>query len=609
MKPNFILISLVIIFSSVYYSYSQSGEHHSVTTKALLGEATVFFTGAELVHTATVTLVSGENSVEIGGLSPAIDISSLRIKAGDGVMISSYDFKIEQLATEKIAAPTVKVLRDSVELVRNEIQKLDISIKINNQMLALLKSGVDSNISGTDQWVNMDELVESIESYRSKAGELELEGIELTAKRAELGEKLQRLATNYSLETVKWSKKEGVLSLNVAAPVRTGTTFTLTYFTNEAYWTPFYDINIGDIDSPVEFSMKSRVVQTTGLDWEKVKLTLSTTVPSRGNTAPLFSTWFLEPVSPEIRAGGSRLYKAAPTVQNSYSYAEEAADEVMAMAYGSQRQSSEPIYIINGIPATASDFASIDPDMILSVDVLKDSDAAVYGAAGNNGVVVVTTKSSVRDYVSVDDNTTGVVYNIDLLYTIPGNGREQIIELGKKEASARFKYYCAPRLDAETFLIAEIADWSRLGFLSGKANITFDGTYLGETYIDASSTHENLTLTLGTDKRVVVTREKLDDFSSRKTLANDIQQVFAYKLTVRNNNTKPVDMVLKEQYPRSTSKDIEVTLLTKETTPWTFDNEEVGVLTWEEPLQPGETRTYRISYQVKYPKNVTLNLR
>ena len=59
--------------------------------------------------------------------------------------------------------------------------------------------------------------------------------------------------------------------------------------------------------------------------------------------------------------------------------------------YGSNL-SSEPIYIVNG--TKVPDLSSIDPNDIENIEVLKDAaSAAIYGAEGANGVVIVTTKS------------------------------------------------------------------------------------------------------------------------------------------------------------------------------------------------------------------------
>jgi TonB-linked SusC/RagA family outer membrane protein len=67
---------------------------------------------------------------------------------------------------------------------------------------------------------------------------------------------------------------------------------------------------------------------------------------------------------------------------------------------------SEPLYVIDGIPAaqgtrsddpTQNPLNSIDPSEIESINILKDASAtAIYGARGANGVVLVTTRSGAR---------------------------------------------------------------------------------------------------------------------------------------------------------------------------------------------------------------------
>jgi TonB-linked SusC/RagA family outer membrane protein len=53
--------------------------------------------------------------------------------------------------------------------------------------------------------------------------------------------------------------------------------------------------------------------------------------------------------------------------------------------------SSEPLYVVDGVPTT--DTRSINPADIETISVLKDaSSAAIYGAQGANGVVLITTK-------------------------------------------------------------------------------------------------------------------------------------------------------------------------------------------------------------------------
>ena len=535
------------LLATVTFALAQS----SKTIPSKLEEATVFFRGAELTHTAAATLVKGDNELLVEGLSPNVDVNSLKIKTTNNVVVSAFEFSIDYLSWAKASVPALKKIEDSIRIYQADLDKVNIDIKINTSMMAQLQAGITKNVSGSEKGLGIDELMKAMDYYKSKSEAMEMSQVAFLQKKRQLEESIQRLRLQLNQESVKGNKTSGVLKLTLTALAATPTSLTITYYTPNASWLPYYDINIATIDKPVVIIGKSKVRQTTGLDWERIKLRLSTSTPSNGKVAPLFSTWFLEPIRPMVRAAYA---SGKAMMQNSYSY--DMAAPVMA-------------------------------------EMVIDAEEA--------------SPITMDDFVTQSEQLVNRVYAIDLPYTIPGNGKEQSIELQKKEATAEYRYYCAPKLDTETYLLAELLEWEKLELLNGRANLTYDDTYVGETYIDATSTHAKLSLTLGTDKRVSVKREKLQDYSSTRFLGSDIQQVFTYKLTVKNNQNRPVKMTLKEQYPISTQKNIEVTLR-KETTPWSAHNEEVGVITWEEELAAGETKTYQISYGVKYPKDMSLNL-
>lgn len=80
-----------------------------------------------------------------------------------------------------------------------------------------------------------------------------------------------------------------------------------------------------------------------------------------------------------------------------------ALQEIRIRGIGSINASSEPLYVIDGIPANTGDFsrntttsnalAGLNPNDIESVSVLKDASAAsLYGSRAANGVILITTK-------------------------------------------------------------------------------------------------------------------------------------------------------------------------------------------------------------------------
>jgi len=69
-------------------------------------------------------------------------------------------------------------------------------------------------------------------------------------------------------------------------------------------------------------------------------------------------------------------------IRNSTTFAGAAAVGVTA----------DPLYVIDNIIVTKQDFDNLDASMVESITFLKDASAAIYGAAGAKGVVLVTTK-------------------------------------------------------------------------------------------------------------------------------------------------------------------------------------------------------------------------
>lgn len=62
-----------------------------------------------------------------------------------------------------------------------------------------------------------------------------------------------------------------------------------------------------------------------------------------------------------------------------------------------------PLYVIDGVSGGSID--NINPNDIESIEVLKDaSSTAIYGSAGANGVIIVTTKQGVKGKVQIDFN-------------------------------------------------------------------------------------------------------------------------------------------------------------------------------------------------------------
>ena len=412
----------------------------------------------------------------------------------------------------------------------------------------------------------------------------------------------------------KNAKTFGKIILQLNCAVEGKYDFNISYVTPNAYWTPFYDLRADNIKSPLKLIYRAKIFQTTGIDWKQVKLSLSTSTPTQTGNAPIFKSWFLSYINPvayynKTLSMSNSIQSFAPGYTLDGKIATAQLNEVVVTGYGAGRSKNlnqSPIYIVNGTEMPASEYQKLNTNAIKNIEVLKAEDAeGIYGSRAGNGVVLVNLKDGLDDYISVSDKELNIVFDIDLPYDVPTNGKAQTAVLKEYEVPAVYKFYAVPKLDKDVFLLAEIADWEKLNLLPGEANIIFEGTYIGKSFIDPSSTQDTLNLTMGRDKRVVVKREKLVDFSSVKFLGANKKQVFTYEITVKNNKKDSIDILVKDQYPISQNKEVEVELLEKSDA---ANNEEIGVLTWKLKLAPGGVKKLKVSYSVKYPKDKVLNL-
>lgn len=213
------------------------------------------------------------------------------------------------------------------------------------------------------------------------------------------------------------------------------------------------------------------------------------------------------------------------------------------------------------------------------------------------------TKASMSDFTTVTENQLNISFEIDVPYDILSNNKAHSVAMKDLKLPATFRYYAVPKLDKDAYLLAEISDYGKFNLLPGEANVLFEGLYVGKTFINPNETADTLMLSMGKDKKISIKREKIADRSGTKFLSNFKEQSFTYDITIRNNKKESIFLTLKDQYPLSTDEKITVELTERD---GGRVNAETGIITWDFKLNAGETLKKRISYKVKYPKDMSI---
>ncbi len=262
---------------------------------------------------------------------------------------------------------------------------------------------------------------------------------------------------------------------------------------------------------------------------------------------------------------------------------------------------SKPLYIIDGIPVAGFEEGDLDMNEIQSVEVLKNASAtAIYGSRGNNGVVVITTKKS-----NLQDDVTSTKFIIKKAYSIVSDGDITAIEINTFKLNAKYEYFAAPIVNENVFLTSTFSDWEQYNLLPGEASVYFKGTYAGKTTIDPYTTKREMTVSLGIDQNITVTRKQNKDFKSKSFTGSNRVLDRVYDLEIKNNKAVTIDLKLMDRVPISQNKDIKVDDVV--TNSASYDDKK-GLLTWNLKLAPQERKKESFSFQVKYPKYKRISL-
>ena len=515
-----------------------------IFTQAKIKQATVYFTGAELTHTASANIPKGTSELVIKNVANILSEETIRVLAPSNVTVLSAQFTnqyMEEYEAER-HIPALKRVQDSLALLDSQLKKYRNERYSKEKTVAFLDG--NNTLQGNQDGLVLADIPKVMDYYTAKRIEL-LNSIDgLKEKEEQLTSAITRLNAKLDVSASKHENlSNGKIILQLMSPIAQKADFQLSYLTKRATWYPFYELRADKLSDPIHLLYKAQITQNTGVDWKGIRLSLSSGNPNQSNQYPVLKTWF-------VRLGTPYNFENAKMVLRS---------NVAPMGDLSRKKIAKDEYL---------------------------------------------EEATMGNYTELSENQLSLSFDIDIPYDILSNGKAHSISLQELNLKAEYRYYAAPRVDKQVYLVAAIEDYSKYNLLPGEANIVFEGLYVGKTYIDPNQTDDKLTITMGNDKKVSVKREKIADKSQTKFISSYKEQTFTYDILLRNNKKEPISLVLKDQYPVSTEKDIEVELL--ESTRASQD-EQTHILTWELTLKPNETKTFRISYKLKYPKDKTVN--
>ncbi len=435
----------------------------------------------------------------------------------------------------------IKVMEDSLDFLKYKKKDIENKIEVYKAEEVILLA--NKSIGGDQSGVSVTALKEVMNYFRSKLNEIKSKELELSKSLVDINESINRIQNQLNSLRTKRNNPTSEVVVKVLAKEKTKAILELKYVIYNAGWTPEYDLRAIDINNPVQLNYKAKVFQSSGEDWKDVRLTISTGNPQISGVKPEIYPWYISFYEPpQMTIRGARSQPMAKVVYD-------------------------------------------------EVEIMELDDVVMTEA---KEVMFETTTSQ-----------TSVEFNIDIPYTIPADGKAYTVQINEFSLNAEYNYYAAPKLIESAFLLAQITGWEQYNFLQGSASIFFEGTYVGNSSIDPQNTNDTLDISLGRDESIIISRTKIKDFESQRVIGVNKKETYGYEIEIRNNKNTNISIIIDDQFPISTNKDIEVEQIEKSGAKY---NETSGKLSWEFDLKSRESKKLEMKYSVKYPKNKRIEL-
>jgi Domain of unknown function (DUF4139)/N-terminal domain of unknown function (DUF4140) len=608
-----LLMAVTIFFVAI----AANAEDQKIESK--VQKVVVFLNGAQVTRTAMVNVNAGTSTLVFGNVSPDIDVQSIQVHSSGEFTILSVKHEMNYL-NEQVKQKRVEDLKAQQKALRDKIVLKSSFLSIYEEEANMLRK--NQVITGQNASLDIiklkqaldfqtEQLVDLKKKEQAVNDEVELLDIELQKYNRQIADIMKGSSTATSNILVTVSSKSNLQSQ-----------FTLKYVVHNASWYPTYDIRAKDVNSPISISYKANVSQHSGEEWKNIKLTLSTGNPTVSGSKPELNPYFLNfgmyyrpldgaitnthgkvvgsddglpIIGVTIRVKGTSM-GTVTDINGNFSLQLPNNAQTLVFSYIG--------YVTQEVPITSN---LIHVRLNPAESHLSEVVVTGYSTSASSDVEYKSTdKPKVKEYVSTipiavaqTENQTNVEFNIDNPYSVPSDGKQYTVEINQLDLNASYQYAVAPKLSTDVFLTAKLTDWNKYNFLSGEANLFFEGTFIGKSLINTNATTDTLNLSLGADKNIVVTRKSLKDLTERQSLGSNKKDTRDWQIEIKNRKNQTINLLVEDQVPVSQNSSIEVE--TQELSGGQLDKL-TGKVIWSFALKVQDDKKVELKYQVKYPK-------
>jgi len=550
-------------------------------------EAVTVYRGQALITRAiAVDVPAGLTEVVVPGLPAEVIGSSLTASTEGDLQIQAVRYRVRAIMDSP--REDVAKLNAAIQDVNKVLRKNAAAMALVSQKQAYLtnlesfssEKAKDDLNKGTLNGESLEKLSDYIFKQRAELSTQAFDLAEETQTQKAKLDLLQRQLAELVASGTK-TDREAVIFINRkeagAAALK------LNYLVQGANWTPSYNLRSEGPGKDVGLEYYALVQQTSGEDWNGVKLTLSTAMPTMTAEAPILTPLWVSlaggPAGPDFGFVGG----VGGGGQMSVNEAQREITSNMSKAMSGRKPQAQPGERLNEDWA-ANKYAN----QLQLLDLV-----------GSREALLANPKDSL-----IAGGALAVTYALPGELSLASRDDQQMVRIASLKLKGDFYYLGVPVLTPYVYQQADIVNTSDVALLSGQVSSYMDGQFTGTGRIPIVARGQSFTVGFGVDTQLRARRELVD--KSDATQGGNKLLTFKYRLALDNYKDKAVTIRVLDRLPDPKNADIKVTLGTptikiSEDPLYLSTLRKSGILRWdvEVPAKSSGDKAKTIDYDFK----------
>jgi uncharacterized protein (TIGR02231 family) len=497
-----------------------------------VGNHRIFVEKLPMVVIPESVRVSGQGMAKVQIAS--VDVRRSFYERPPVARVREIEDKILELSDQK------QVLQDEDSILRAQKEYLD-GLRMATAQYA---KGLARGKTKIEDYARLAEFLSDHErAVRASIRDLEIQS-------RDLDDQLEKLEKELNLLQVGRSKQGYQANIDIVAETSGQFTVSLSYLIRRASWRPLYDIRLveNEEDKELDITILAEVDQNSGVDWNGVALSVSTSRPALSQRAPELKPWYIDELRP------------IPAPQ---------PKKAMASRLRSAPQAHEaPTAMIAGAPDLLQDFQ-------------LDAEAMVA-----------------RQESTGPSTTFHVAGQSD----IPGDGSPHKTTISRSVVSPEIDFLAVPKQVDAVFRRVKAVNETGSPLLAGNVNLFSGADYIGSVELKYTPPGDEIELLFGTEERITIERE-LTQRAVEKTRLRDRREL-SYGYEVKINNLLPVDAKVEVQDHIPVPRHEEIKVELEKAVPNPDERSDLNLIKWKLVVPSKTEKSIQYEYVVSHPRQM-----